>query len=68
MTHRTESDFRPAIVAAMYHAAPPPGATLEVLREWILRQIDLGRGEGETAVAAGLTVAEVRRAVAERGP
>ncbi|MDA8348306.1 MAG: hypothetical protein M0038_05815 [Pseudomonadota bacterium] len=68
MTHRTERDFRPAIVAALYGEQPPPGASPEVLREWIVRQVDLGRSEGETATASGLTVTEVRRAIAERAP
>ena len=58
---------REAILAALRSdRQPPAGASAEQVRRWACERIDHGWTEGEAAVAAGLTVDEVRRAVAER--
>ncbi len=45
---------------------PPAGATRNQIRTWAAERIDRGWTDGEVAIAAGLTVIEVRQAVAER--
>jgi hypothetical protein len=58
---------REALVAALRASErPPAGASAEEVRRWTCERIDRGWSEGETAIAAGLTVNEVREAVAER--
>lgn len=65
-TQRIEG-HREAILATLRTSEhPPAGATRARIREWICERIDRGWSEGETAIAAGLTVNEVREAVAER--
>ena len=71
MTHRVdpiESARHTAsiLVAAMYPDGPPPGASQEVLGEWIRQQVDAGRDEHAVAQAARLDVATVRRILGER--
>ena len=58
---------REAVLAALRRdRQPPAGASADQVRQWVCDRIDRGWSEGETAVAAGLTVDEVRRAVAGR--
>ena len=45
---------------------PPAGVTAAELRGWVLNRIDNGWAEGEAAVAAGLTVGQVREILGER--
>lgn len=70
MTHRVDpiESARAAsiLVAAMYPDGPPPGASQEVLGEWIRQQVDAGRDEHAVAQAARLDVATVRRILGER--
>ncbi len=69
MTKRTERipGQRDAILATLRtDERPPAGASSAQIREWVCRRIDAGWPDGEAAIAAGLTVNEVREAVAAR--
>lgn len=65
-TERIPGQREAILVALRSDQHPAAGASAEQVRRWACERIDHGWTEGEAAVAAGLTVDEVRRAVAER--
>ena len=65
-TERIPGQREAILVALRSDQRPAAGASADQVRQWVCDRIDNGWAEGEAAVAAGLTVDEVRRAVAER--